>query len=210
MVITFDNNRCNSTESICHTPEKTIEIDGLVCQRRGQLIEECVCVDTFEIGDDKAKPIYMPISSRTALILGDCPYIIINASTEANSSRTNQFLYLYRIGLLEFVSADRNLKQLHILNSNVAFTHVGAFRNLDLDQVKLAGSVVSSIEESVFESTHISLLTMNASTVHKIDQNAFPDSYIDSVELWNTKIVLSSGDMLNHAHRFVLKLHWKV
>ncbi|KAI1725274.1 leucine rich repeats (6 copies) domain-containing protein [Ditylenchus destructor] len=201
LVITFDNNRCNSTESICHTPEKTIEIDGLVCQRRGQLIEECVCVDTFEIGDDKAKPIYMPISSRTALILGDCPYIIINASTEANSSRTNQFLYLYRIGLLEFVSADRNLKQLHILNSNVAFTHVGAFRNLDLDQVKLAGSVVSSIEESVFESTHISLLTMNASTVHKIDQNAFPDSYIDSVELWNTKIVLSSGDMLNHAHR---------
>lgn len=177
----------------------------ITCQRRGgSLIEECVCIDNAPnyAMDGKDVAVKMLNASSRITILGDCPHVVVNISYQEYSSK-NHFLYLYRIGFLEIVAIDPNLRQLHILNSNVMFDHAGAFENARLNTLSLVGSVVSNIEENVFRNSHIAVLSLNGTTIHKIRDNAFAESIIDAVELWGSNVVSSSGDLLNRAQRLV-------
>lgn len=206
----FTNNRCvneglsidlnesfgktyhiEETEKICSDEVQSFNRSGLICRRR-VFVEECICLGRGE----SPTTIQVPKTLANILVLGDCHKVILE--TSSLSLRSNiEFMYLYRIDSLHVIKLDTNLKQLHILYSNVHLNYSNAFAGPKfLNELRFSGSLLDNITSGVFASSNINLLLFNGSTLRQISANAFPsNTKIQRLELWDSDIIDDAGNL---------------
>ena len=131
------------------------------------------------------------------MTLGDCSRVRVrrgvNERLKAAAAATLQILYVYRVAMLEIVSIDASIRQLHILHSTVKFVAPYALSESPrLHELSFVGTFVDAIIPLAFAGAQLELLRANGSTL-RASGNAFAGARVAHLELQSTNVIAAGG-----------------